>query len=281
MDQDPVNKCPKWSWGICIIGSVFSTAFSSVFSIGVNGTRLMYRSISQWLSPAVPICMVFLLEGPPELIGNDVIVSYFQIGRLDIMWQTLLRGSRWKRGLFQTHNKHTLELCPLSWTTYRYLSHCGSCCRQQWSGGVTCTTSSIISWEIPMYNTVLFSESEPCLNTASIFIFNKVSSFKRSKSIMNYLFSLKYSLRKENHVSIRYLYKKLKWRYSGPFLSMGLPSMDFSTCGYWAHRWRASENLTQCNWKALLVHTGDFRLRPDMFWDPLVTEFIISRIWYL
>lgn len=64
---------------------------------------MLWSSISQKASPAVPLCLVHLLEVPMEVTGDDVIPSYFLIGKPGGMQQTLGRGSGQMGGHFQAH----------------------------------------------------------------------------------------------------------------------------------------------------------------------------------
>lgn len=55
------------------------------------------------------------------------------------MWQTLVRGSEWMRGILSVE-KDALELCLLCQTSNHCLSRCWSCCQ-----GVSCVPPATIS----------------------------------------------------------------------------------------------------------------------------------------
>lgn len=42
---------------------------------------------------AILLHLIHQMEVPPKITGEDVIICYFQIGRSDATWQTLVRGS--------------------------------------------------------------------------------------------------------------------------------------------------------------------------------------------
>lgn len=44
----------------------------------------LYTNASQHLPPAVPLCVVPVLEGTLKIISDNVFVSYFQLGKTDL-----------------------------------------------------------------------------------------------------------------------------------------------------------------------------------------------------
>lgn len=96
---------------VTIINSHFIPSNPNVISVS--------PSISQCLLSAMPLFMAYLLEVPSQT-SSDIVTTYFWIGRPDMKWQTLIRGTWWTEGLFWAPRQHALELfLP---------SHASSCC---------------------------------------------------------------------------------------------------------------------------------------------------------
>lgn len=55
--------------------------------------NMLQSSISQYLSPDVPLCMVHLSDVPPEVTGKDIINNYFHVEKPGTRQQILVRGS--------------------------------------------------------------------------------------------------------------------------------------------------------------------------------------------
>lgn len=49
-------------------------------------------NLGQHLSPAVPLCIVHLLEAPPKVTGDAFITVISRLGSQDVMQQTLLEA---------------------------------------------------------------------------------------------------------------------------------------------------------------------------------------------
>lgn len=83
-------------------------------------------------STFAPHRLVHLLEGPPDVTGDDVVSSNFQIGGPDVAHQML--GERLRAGggggLFRVHQKCVLELCLPS-----RVSCCWLCCTAGFPAG--------------------------------------------------------------------------------------------------------------------------------------------------
>lgn len=84
----PYLPPPRSSYGPWwILPDSFKTSVSSLETLIVPG-----------LTSTVPFCIVHTFEISPEVTGDGIITSYFQVGKTDVTHQTRLRRSGWTGG---------------------------------------------------------------------------------------------------------------------------------------------------------------------------------------